>query len=63
MRSLIIASRMSKYSKVVLNELEWFLCPKVKMLKINVGEKKTKMQLGKEEGHVKIGANSPNYEV
>ncbi len=29
------------------------------MLKINVGEKKTNMQLRKEEGHVKIGANSP----
>jgi hypothetical protein len=33
------------------------------MLKINVGEKKTNMQLREEEGHVKIGANSPNYEV
>ncbi len=33
------------------------------MLKINVGEKKTNMQLGEEEGHVKIGANPPNYEV
>ncbi len=57
---------MSKYSKVVLNELEWFLellCPKVKLLKINVGEKKTNMQLGEEEGQVKIGANSPNYEI
>jgi hypothetical protein len=50
----------------VLNELEWFLellCPKVKLLKINVGEKKTNMQLGEEEGQVKIGANSPNYEI
>jgi hypothetical protein len=33
------------------------------MLKNNVGEKKTNMQLGESEGHVKIGANSPNYEV
>jgi hypothetical protein len=33
------------------------------MLKINVGEKKTNIQLGKEGRHVKIGANSPNYEV
>lgn len=50
----------------MLNELEWFLellCPKVKILKINVGEKKTNMQLEEEEGHVKIGPNSPNYEV
>jgi hypothetical protein len=33
------------------------------MLKINVGDKKTNMQLGKEEGDVKIGANPPTYEV
>jgi hypothetical protein len=33
------------------------------MLKINVGEKKTKMQLREKERHVKTEANSPNYEV
>ncbi len=65
-RSPIIASRMSKHYKVVLNKvlfLKKLLCPKAKVLKDNVGEMKAILQSREKERHVKIRANSQHYEV
>lgn len=65
-RSPIIVSRMSKHYKVVLNKLQFLkklLCPKAKVLKDNVGEMKAILQSREKEKHVKIKANSQDYEV
>jgi hypothetical protein len=59
--SPIIASKMPKHSKVMLNKFQWFLefiCLKAKVLTNHIGE-----QLREEEGHVKIKLNSQDYEI
>jgi hypothetical protein len=50
----------------MLNKFQFFLkflCPKAKVLKDNVGEGKVILQLREKGGHVKIRANSQDYEV
>ncbi len=47
-RSPIIISRMLEHYKAMLDELQCFLdllCPKAKVLKYNVGERKANLQL------------------
>jgi len=52
--------RRSKHSKVVL---DYFQCPKAKILKRCVKERKTNLHLGLREGHVKIRACSQDCEI
>ncbi len=50
----------------MLDELQCsldLLCPKVKVFKDNVGERKANLQLEEEEWHFKIRANLQDYEV
>lgn len=50
----------------MLNDLQCFLklqCPKAKMLKRCVKERKTNLQLGKKEGHVRIRVYSQDCEI
>jgi hypothetical protein len=57
---------MSKHSKVVLDDFQCFLklqCPKAKMLKRCVKERKTNLQLRLREGHVKIRAHSQDCAI
>jgi ribosome biogenesis protein Tsr3 len=59
--SLVIASKMQKHSKAIINKFQWFLefiCLKAKMLTNHVSE-----QSREEEGHVKIKVNPQDYEI